>query len=210
MFLQEKVNEFNEKFKILNDMSNIVIWGAGIHTCKLFEKTDLLSYHIKDIVDIDKEKQGRKYFSFVIKCPEQIIWDDITTVVVSAPGREQQITEMLISQLGFKGTIIRLYEDERSTPFYLLYDERLSQVRYLGNYDSWSNAKKECNGYEDTTIIDKVICSTKKVLDGRAAWERDGYLFYERKFTYKICAAILRCAVQNANRGVRILDIGGH
>lgn len=34
-------------------------------------------------------------------------------------------------------------------------------------------------------------------------------MFYEPKYVYRLCAAILRCAVQNNNKGVRILDIGG-
>lgn len=209
MFLQQKIEDFNKKFKQLKNMPNIVIWGAGVHTANLLEKTEILFYHIKDIVDIDKKKQGKRYFSFIIKSPEKVDWESATAVVLSVPGKEQQITEVLMNRLNFKGNIIKLYEDKKCTPFYLLYDEMLPQVRYLGDYESWDSAKDECNGYEDVAIIDKVISSTKSVLNGNAVWERDGYLFYEKKYTYKICAAILRCAVQNDNQGVRVLDIGG-
>lgn len=58
-------------------------------------------------------------------------------------------------------------------------------------------------------IINQVIDSIEKVRRGEAAWERDSYLFYEDKFAHKICAAILRCAVQNREQRVRVLDIGG-
>ncbi len=54
MFVQDKVQEINEKLLVLKDVTNIVIWGAGVHTAKLFEKTNLFKYHIEYIVDMDK------------------------------------------------------------------------------------------------------------------------------------------------------------
>ena len=111
--------------------------------------------------------------------------------------------------MGFKGTIIYLYEDGQSTPFYCLYDEGAAEVQYLGDYAKWEDAESECGGYDHTLIFDKVVASTNMVLAGKAEWERDGYLFYEQKYVYPLCAAILKCAVQNDNKGVRILDVGG-
>ena len=57
MFLQEKVKEINEKLNALKDISHVAVWGAGVHTCKLFEKSNLLSYSVKTIIDINKEKR---------------------------------------------------------------------------------------------------------------------------------------------------------
>lgn len=209
MFLQEKINEINEKLKVLEDKTNIAVWGAGVHTCKLFEKTELLTYHVKYVVDIDDAKKGIRYFGFTINKPDEAAWDNIGAVVVSVPGKEKQITEMLVNQFGFRGIIICFYENGRCMPFYQLYDENIPEVRYLGDYGSWGSARDECKGYDDSVIIDKVINSTRKVLDGDAVWERDSYLFYEPKYVYSICAAILRCAVQKKDQSVRILDIGG-
>ena len=125
------------------------------------------------------------------------------------PGNEEAVTRMLTEELGYGGIIIRLYGHNDSTPFYHLYDENVSQVRYIGDYQDWDSAREECDGYENEVILDKAICSIGKVLSGEAAWERDSFLFYQKKYTYSICAAILRCALQNKNQGVRILDIGG-
>ena len=47
------------------------------------------------------------------------------------------------------------------------------------------------------------------MLNGEAKWERDSFLFYEQKYVYKLCASILRCALKNGNKGVRVLDLGG-
>lgn len=209
MFLQEKVNDINKSLEALKNFSNVVIWGAGMHTCKLFEKTDLLSYNIKDIVDMDEKKQGSHYFGYIIKSPEEIAWNTVDAIVISVPNRESEIAETLVDKWGASGKIITLYKRNECTPFYLLYDEKIPAIRYLGDYDSWDDAYKECNGYEDENIINTVSSAIKKVLDGEAVWERDGYLFYEQKFVYRICAAILKCALQNKNQGVCVLDIGG-
>lgn len=209
MFLQEKASDINERLKVLKNISNIIIWGAGEHTRKLFEYTDMLSYTVSIIVDIDKQKQGNSYFGFIIQDPEQVAWEDIEAVVISVPGKELQIMNMLIDQFEFKGRIVTLYENNECTPFYLLYDENIPTVRYFGDYDNWNEAYSECKGYEDIEILNTVIGAVDRVVKGDAVWERDGYLFYEQKFVYSICAAILKCAVQNQNKGVRILDIGG-
>lgn len=209
MFLQEKVRDINRRLRGLKKISSVVIWGAGIHTSKMFEYTDILLYDVRSIVDVDEAKQGKRYFGFTIQSPQEISWNCIGSVVISVPNREEQITDMLINQFGFLGSIITLYQVNECTPFYLLYDERIPQVCYFGDYNNWNDAAKECKGYEDTEILNTVISAVSKVIRGDAVWERDGCLFYEQKYVYCICASILKCALQNQNKGVRILDIGG-
>lgn len=80
---------------------------------------------------------------------------------------------------------------------------------YSGEYDNWNAAAKDCKGYDDKLILDRVSSAIEKVIDGSAAWERDGIPFYEDKYVHRICAMILKCAVQNNNQGVRVLDVGG-
>ena len=90
-----------------------------------------------------------------------------------------------------------------------MYDEKISTLHYSGDYETWSDAYEECDGYESINILETVSNAINKVIKGEAVWERDGYLFYKPKYVYCLCAAILRCALQNENKGVRILDIGG-
>ena len=130
-------------------------------------------------------------------------------VVISVPGKDNQISDILREEWGYEGIIISLYEEKKCMPFYLLGDINVEEICYFGEYDNWNNAYEDCKGYDDNAILEKVIRSTKKVLNCEAVWERDGYLFYEKKYNYYLCSAILRCAVQNGNQGVRILDIGG-
>lgn len=94
MFLQQKVNDINERIKVLKDVSNILIWGAGQHTCKLFEKTSILSYDVKHIVDMDRRKHGSFFFGFEIEDPEKILWDRIGAMIISVPGKERDPTPL--------------------------------------------------------------------------------------------------------------------
>ncbi len=209
MFIQEKITELNHRLGALKDRKNTVIWGAGVHTANLFEKTDLLDYNIANIVDMDPGKQGKKYFGYMVKAPGQISWNETETVVISVPGREAGITEMLQGDFHYQGQIIKLYEEGETTPFYKLYDREKAAVYVEGDYGNWAEAYRACKGYEDQNILSRVADAVLKVISGEAAWERDGCLFYEQKYVYRICAAILRCAVKNHNKGVRVFDLGG-
>ena len=57
-------------------------------------------------------------------------------------------------------------------------------------------ALEDCEGYGSEEIMRKAIAASKKVIAGEASWERDSCLFYESQFSYPLCAAILRCALQ--------------
>ncbi|MDE6851312.1 MAG: methyltransferase, TIGR04325 family [Lachnospiraceae bacterium] len=208
MFLQEKIRDINMRLKELKDYSNIVVWGAGKHVCELFEKTEMLSYQIRDIVHTNENICGSFFFGYIIKAPEDIDWNNIDAVILSAPNMKK-VTNTLRNEIGFSGKIVSLYSTNEKTPFYLLYDEGLSQICYLGEYDNWEDGLRDCKGYDDDLILDKVSSAVEKVIDGSAVWERDSCLFYEPKYVHRICAMILKCAVQNDNQSVRILDVGG-
>lgn len=138
MFLQEKIQDINQRLQVLGNAQNIVIWGAGVHTGKMFEMTDITAYTIKSIVDIDGKKQGRKYFGFLVHDPlSEIEWQSVNAVVISVHGRESAITEMLVSDLGFGGQIITLYGPDEQKPFYCLPDKEDSQLCLAGDYDNW-------------------------------------------------------------------------
>lgn len=209
MFMQKKIDEINKKLLNLKNISSILIWGAGKHTCKLLEKTSLFTYDVKWIVDIDEKKQMSSFYGFCINSPENVLWDTVGAVVISVPNKEAQIKKSLLGEFNYKGIILTLYEDRERTPFYQLYDENILEVCYLGDYKTWNDALKECKGYDDSLIFNKVVDSNRKVLNGDALWERDGCLFYKPKYIYSLCASVLRCALQNMNKGVKILDIGG-
>lgn len=181
MFLQERAQEINDCLKKLAGKANVAVWGAAVHTAKLFERTTLLTYNVKTVLDRNEKKWGDSFFGWKIEDPCKADWTKIDAVVISVPRRETEITKMLRDELQYKGEIITLYTEERATPFYLLHDAGITEVRYLGDYRDWKDAEVECAGYDDPAIISKVADSIEKVKRGEAAWERDGCLFYEKK-----------------------------
>ena len=210
MFLQDKVKDIDRRFEKLTDLSTIIVWGAGAHTAKIFEETSLLSHGITGIVDMNREKWGKLYFGFRVENPENIVWADVDAVIICAFDKDSEIIDQLTVNFGYGGEIITLYEEHECTPFYHLYDARKPTVHPLGDYDSWEEALEDCEGYGAEEIMRKAIAASKKVIAGEASWERDSCLFYESQFSYPLCAAILRCAIQKVDReGVKILDIGG-
>ena len=92
MFLQDRAKEINEKLRVLAGISNIVVWATGIHTSMLFERTELLSYDIKNIVDRNASKEGDFYFGFRIRHPENVQWEDVGAVVISVPAQEKMLS----------------------------------------------------------------------------------------------------------------------
>ena len=99
MFLQDRAKEINEKLRVLAGISNIVVWAAGIHTRMLFERTELISYDIKNIVDRNAAKEDDFYFGFRIRHPENVQWEDVGAVVISVPAQEKNVVSMLRDEL---------------------------------------------------------------------------------------------------------------
>ena len=187
MFLQEKIEDINERLKALEKFSNIVIWGAGIHTSQLFEKTEILSYNIKNIVDINELKQGENYFGFMIQNPADILWNNVDAVVISVPNKESQIEETLINNMHFSGRIVVLYGQDEHMPFYQLYDKKKTGLKFQepGGYDKWFNILKQRLDVE------------KWVTNDFQYSLRQGSIVEEKKSIIKV--GLLHCQVSSYN-----------
>lgn len=209
MYLQQKIEIINQKLAVLAGLSNVIVWGAGEHTRALMEKTDLSKYHIMGIVDMDRNKLGGgTYFGFVIQEPKQIDWHCVEAVVVSASAKEQEITELLTDSFGVDiKKIITFYGAGERMPFYRLYEENGTRIAFNGDYADWEEAVADCGDWQ--SMLEGDIDAVNKVLRGEGAWVQDAQLFYEPKYNYCLCGAILRCALQKKDRQVRVLDIGG-
>jgi putative methyltransferase (TIGR04325 family) len=88
--------------------------------------------------------------------------------------------------------------------FYFQYWKRWG---WFGNYASWAAAQADCSGYDEGSIFNKVAESARLVRNGKACFERDGALFYEKQEI-----RILKQNLQNiaqAEGSVRVLDFGG-
>lgn len=79
---------------------------------------------------------------------------------------------------------------------------------WYGNYSSWEEANNHATGYDSQLIVEKVVSSTKQVIDGKAAYEKDSVLFQKIDYSYPLLTSLLWIAAQNKGR-LRVLDFGG-
>ncbi len=79
---------------------------------------------------------------------------------------------------------------------------------FRGEFSTWEEAAAQTKGYDDSSILEKVLANTIAVRDGKAEFERDGVLFYRRDDRYPMLAALMRCAAEN-DGNLRVLDFGG-
>lgn len=183
MFMQEKIKDIDERLEVLAQYAHIMVWGAGIHTSRLFERTHLLSYRVQGVVDIDARKQGEYYFGFTVQSPEEIFWNDVDVVVISVPNREQEIKSVLTKRLNFTGYILALYEQDEHTPFYNLYDKQKTGLKCENDYGNWFNALKDRldvskwmpEGFHSITERSRVETDEKKITVGLLYCEETSY-----------------------------------
>ncbi len=84
---------------LCNDDSNIVIWGTGYYGKRLVQFFDDNQLRLKDVVDADKNKQGKKINNYYIKSPEEINFKCVNIVIAAAKGAFEDVRK----RLGMKG-----------------------------------------------------------------------------------------------------------
>jgi putative methyltransferase (TIGR04325 family) len=77
-----------------------------------------------------------------------------------------------------------------------------------GNYSSWSEAMQKSDGYDSSSILEKVKESSLKVKTGSAVYERDSLLFDHIEYSFPLLSGILHIADQYNNK-LNVLDFGG-
>lgn len=82
------------------------------------------------------------------------------------------------------------------------------KIRYRGSFSTWAEAAKAAGGYDKPAILEKVETATRAVLEGRAAFERDGCLFDHEEHRWPLVAALLWSAARSGGR-LQVLDFGG-
>lgn len=116
MYLEEEILRINNILRPLKEKNNIVIWGAGDNTVRLFQYTELILYSITKIVD--KRKGGQDFFGGRISYPDEIDWTQIDAVVISSFYCEADIEKELIKEYHFHGSVIKLNSYGQEKPFY--------------------------------------------------------------------------------------------
>jgi putative methyltransferase (TIGR04325 family) len=79
---------------------------------------------------------------------------------------------------------------------------------WYGNYATWSEALKKCDGYNSPEILSKVRESALKVKNGEASFERDSVLFNNNEYSFPLLAGLLWITMLNKGK-LNLLDFGG-
>lgn len=90
----------------------------------------------------------------------------------------------------------------------LLRQSGFGNVRFRGQFATWEEAASQCSGYEEQSILERVLASTLEVKRGNAAYERDSILFPKIQYSLPILSGLLRAAALN-NGTLNVLDFGG-
>lgn len=81
-------------------------------------------------------------------------------------------------------------------------------LRFDGGHADWAAAAAASRGYDDVTILQRVLHATREVVAGRAAYERDSVLFDHWQPPFALLAPLLRHALQHGGR-LDVVDFGG-
>lgn len=80
-------------------------------------------------------------------------------------------------------------------------------IDFQGNYVSWQAALAASSGYDSDEILARVAVSTRKVISGEAAYERDSVAFDHIEYSWPLLASLLQVALEC--RSLRVIDFGG-
>lgn len=82
-------------------------------------------------------------------------------------------------------------------------------VYFEGRFSDFKSARELClgKGYEGEQIFARVKESAIAVKEGRAAYERDGYLFYEKDYYLQLLSVLYEVFLQYGE--LNIIDFGG-
>jgi putative methyltransferase (TIGR04325 family) len=81
-------------------------------------------------------------------------------------------------------------------------------IKIIGNYSSWLDAKNDSLGYDHKIIFDKSKESFSKVINGIAKYERDSVPFYSNNINYPLIK-LLNSIYDKRKKTLNVLDFGG-
>lgn len=98
------------------------------------------------------------------------------------------------------GPLLRLYRKLKSKP--------VVKLNWTGDYQSWPEAKADCEGYEKELILEKCKRSALQVRAGLFPYERDSVVFEKLDHNWPVLSALLTSALEHEGR-LSVLDFGG-
>lgn len=81
-----------------------------------------------------------------------------------------------------------------------------SRSGWFGDYSSWVEAMKDCTGYDQMSIVNKIRTSVLKVKNKEAAYERDSVVF-DKLYLFEPVVKALKDSVKGEK--LHVVDFGG-
>lgn len=204
-FLEDKIEEINKTFREILPGKKVLIRGAGAHTKKLFEYSNLLQF--SNSIIADRYSYGRKFFGKNIVNMQEVDMNAIDVAVISSLQYQNEMENELLNKYKFRGKIVKIYAENEKNEFYRLQSKNESQCVYEGDFKSWKDAEDNSSGYGEKNILEKVKESTLAVLSGKAVYERDSALFKDKKISFHLMAYIAKLGLSRER--IVIVDFGG-
>jgi len=85
---------------------------------------------------------------------------------------------------------------------------RKNQSAFSGEYFTWEQAKSNSVGYDSDKILEKVLESSRKVLKGEVAYERDTVCFNQKSYRWPLVSCLLLIANRSKDQ-LNVIDFGG-
>jgi putative methyltransferase (TIGR04325 family) len=79
---------------------------------------------------------------------------------------------------------------------------------FSGHYTLWSDARAKTQGYEEQSVLTRVLAATREVVAGYALWERDGATFTTVEINVPL-VTVLRRIASIENGRLDLIDFGG-
>ncbi len=79
---------------------------------------------------------------------------------------------------------------------------------WSGNYLDWESAVKSSSGYGSSNIFEKTLSAARVVRDGKAAFERDSFVFHQQDYNWPLLSCLMYAASAAQGR-LHVVDVGG-
>jgi len=93
-------------------------------------------------------------------------------------------------------------------PIILTFRRKIRDVIWIGDFINWEAAQKQCKGYNQKHILEKVCNALIKVKNGDALYERDSFLFYKQDYEFPLLTTLYHLAYWKKGI-INIADFGG-
>ena len=112
----KKIIEINELIGSRCKNRRVVVYGAGEHTEKLLDNTEIVNMDI--LYCVDKNLAGNHIRGYEIFRPEKLMENKPEVVVVSSLKFQNEIFQYLREEIKYDGDIVLLYKDDEYKPYY--------------------------------------------------------------------------------------------